>query len=255
MEKTYILEQLKKRANEFYLSTKFEVFAVFAFGSVNYGLTDENSDIDYRLVYFLPRKDFHKQGAIEGFEDEKGNYVECMDIKTFFYNISILDLMALENLATEYSYVNEKYSENWLSLTRIANEILHCNDKIFIKTFLNKVKTSSDYVEKGFGDPEILKRDGYSGKLIHYVLRFEEIWKRFEQKEDIKKIFLSSDKKLMLALKRNLLKKDEAIMLYNTSKFKISWYIQNYKPKKEDYPTQILIQNIFSNIVDKYMLN
>ena len=129
MTKQEIMNTLKGDYNAL-VKKGYNLFGVFLFGSQNYGLDDENSDIDIKAIYLSKEgKDapssfgnvFISTGIFERSETE--GQINAMLPEVFISNLLLNYHTWFELLYTDYYIINPKYSSVW-------NEILTLREKI-----------------------------------------------------------------------------------------------------------------------------
>jgi hypothetical protein len=125
------------------------ILGVFAHGSMNYGLFNENSDVD-TIVIVLPtkedivmRKDIHQE-----IELQNGEIAKCIDILSFCQSLIKGDINNLMCLYTDYNLIPEdkRFWFNWFFINRDSiksvNPVgtLNCaygNMRHYLKTYWN----------------------------------------------------------------------------------------------------------------------
>lgn len=254
MSNNKIFNVIEKRREEFCTGFGLKIFGIFYFGSENYNLSDENSDVDCRLIYFPPIQDFNKQFEIQDYEaNENQEHIECMDIKMFFHGLSILDLQILESLSTDYYWINPDFETEWEELRNIHDKISHCNERAFIENLKFKIEITLIRLQYLEGEPSLIKECGYAAKAAHHILRLEEMWDKYITGASFKEASLSTQKDLLISMKRGEIPYDEAERLWTESSNRLNQKITAYTPKKADLRIEQKIYNIYQQILKKYL--
>lgn len=105
-----------------------QILGVFLYGSQNYGLATENSDVDTKVVIIPTLEDLckNKKGFVKEYKynDEK---IVVMDIIHLMDNFKKQNINYVEVLFTEYKWVNPKHNFIWDYLVEIREQIAYYN--------------------------------------------------------------------------------------------------------------------------------
>lgn len=116
---------LEDTANTF----DFNVFGIFPYGSINYGLFMCKSDIDFIVPVIPSIIDiiyFKKYGQTYNTYDEINNFcvhVKFIDFREFCNYKNKLQLMELISIEEGYYYVVDKYKELWENIRQNTSEL------------------------------------------------------------------------------------------------------------------------------------
>lgn len=108
---------------------KNRIFAICLYGSQNYGLSTENSDVDTKAIIIPTLKDLCNFTAKKPYvkELELPNNEKCviMDIRHLVENLLKQNINYVEVLYTKYNWVNPKYQRIWNELQSIREQIAY----------------------------------------------------------------------------------------------------------------------------------
>ena len=173
------------------------------FGSQNYGLDTENSDIDIKVIVLPTLHDLalNKQPISQTFEGEDGLY-DVKDIRLMFQNFKKQNINFLEILFTPYFLVNEEYSDLFLTLRARANEIAHYNPFVALKCMYGMANEKFRKMEHiSPASEEKIKQFGYDPKQLHHIVRLREFAERYANGEDFSACLKTNHQSYLLRLK------------------------------------------------------
>ena len=120
--------QEKKEALDTYPGHDWFVIALQ--GSQNYGVADEESDIDSKLL-LIPTFDeivFAANPISHTHEmSDTGEHVDCKDVRAYMKQFRKCNINFVEILFTDYFLTNPLYSDLWIELRRHREEIARIN--------------------------------------------------------------------------------------------------------------------------------
>lgn len=106
-------------------------FLIAPYGSMNYGLYDENSDVDTKILLVPDMHDIITNigskkclSRVLDFENEK---IEVKDVREFFRILKTGSINFMEILFSDYVKVNPKYLGEWYLLKSKREEIAYSN--------------------------------------------------------------------------------------------------------------------------------
>jgi hypothetical protein len=109
-------QKIMKRVQEHYnkvVELNYEVVGVFLYGSQNYKLNNENSDVDTKAIVLPKFEDIvlnHRPVSCEHVMDD-GSHIDIKDIRLMFNEFTKANINFVELLFTEYNLINPKYSD------------------------------------------------------------------------------------------------------------------------------------------------
>lgn len=127
--------QLKKHYD--YISNKYgadRIFFICAYGSMNYSLFDDNSDVDTYAVIIPDISDIIEMDAISTTLDVEGEHCVVKDIRLFFKELHKSNVNTLETLITEYYIANPSYVDEYNYLRRVSFYIARMSNNHFLRS-------------------------------------------------------------------------------------------------------------------------
>lgn len=120
-----------------------EIFGIFLYGSQNYGLAHENSDIDVKIIYFedksTPSLFIEPEGLYYCRESCNGR-VFLMTMKEFFTELKENSSVVFEILNTDYYIISPKYRQLWHEISKRKDQLCRQDELSHIKYILKKLK-------------------------------------------------------------------------------------------------------------------
>ena len=105
-------------------------FVICLQGSQNYGMADEESDIDSKVLLIPSLNDIvlNKKAISHTLEmPDNKEHVDCKDVRDYFKIFRKSNINFVEILFTDYWIVNHRYSDLWLSLRLRAEDLARIN--------------------------------------------------------------------------------------------------------------------------------
>lgn len=110
-------EHKQKVLNELKIAES-QLLGVFLYGSQNYGLSTENSDVDTIAIVLPNEYDLYfSRPLTKELHLENGEHCVVKDIREIFNEFKKQNVNFLEILVTKYKWVNPIYSERWAMFT------------------------------------------------------------------------------------------------------------------------------------------
>lgn len=193
MDKQEIFAHLREQQHWISQRREEEWLGIFHFGSYNYGLFDEYSDIDSRYIVFSkePIKEY----------SYKQEHIEVVSFDTFVWGLTDGQLTFLETLFTNYYFVNPKYIEEWKQL-RSYLHILIKNQRYKIgQSLLFCASQSIEKYEKNISEDPLFYVYGYPPKTLSHLKRYI-IYADYLLDKKTENFFIVPDKDYHLFLKR-----------------------------------------------------
>lgn len=162
-DRTYIYETLRyyKKVLE---EKEFKVIYIGLYGSQNYNLDDENSDLDVKAIIMPTLHDiiFRKQTS-EVIECENGA-IDVKDLLTFYQVIRKGNFSYIESIQTEY-YIGDKYIKD------LFNQI-----KVNIKSVLGAMYEKRKALTHEYPSKKAeFEKWGFDPKQYHHIVRLQDI--------------------------------------------------------------------------------
>lgn len=244
MDKQKILAYLREQQHWISQKCSEEWLGIFLFGSQNYHLEDEKSDIDARYIVFSNR-------GLEQYRYKEREYIEVISFYDFVTGALEGQFTLLETFSTEYFFVNPKYIQEWIQLRAILPMLLEAlSEKVSYSleylVNLNLHKFRYNETEDPLG--LIL---GYPPKSLSIVKSANIYLDKLKNNQVENFFFLTpSQREELLFYKRGgvLIRKDaEAILKTDEKTFREK--LQTLHLKKKDLPNAFFL--IINNILIK----
>jgi len=116
--------------------TEDQLLGVFLYGSQNYGISTENSDVDTKAILIPTVQDLVLGKPISReIHLENGEHCEVKDIREFIRMFEKQSINFIEVLFTDYCLINRKYNRIWREyFINNREEIAHMNERYTIIT-------------------------------------------------------------------------------------------------------------------------
>jgi predicted nucleotidyltransferase len=144
---------------------KFEqILGIFLYGSQNYGIATEKSDIDTKAIIVPTLIELCLEQPIsKELHLENGEHCEVKDIRLMVDMFKKQNINFLEILFTNYKWINPKYAKYWKLFIDNAEEIAHYNENKCIKSISGQaLHTLHQFSEE---DPPLVKGKKYANAL------------------------------------------------------------------------------------------
>lgn len=146
MENGYIFNKLKSYyeilCKEY---NKNSILGVYLYGSQNYNLSDDNSDVDAKAIYIpsLLEISYNMKPLSKEIHTENGEHIVIKDIRLMVEMFQKQSLNFLEILFTPYCYINEDYY--WLNekLRKEAKRMSKYDEKKMFLSLIGQFKSST----------------------------------------------------------------------------------------------------------------
>lgn len=168
----WIMARLKEHYDEVCeIIDPTRIVGVFVFGSQNYGLDTENSDIDTKCLIVPSFEDlaFNKKPISTTYIRENNEHINIIDIRLFFQTLRKQNINFVEILFTKYRILNPTYEKIWDKLCNYKEEIATYNPCATLKACLGML--DRNYKKLYERNSEKIAEWGYDPKAFYNVLR------------------------------------------------------------------------------------
>lgn len=236
----------------------YEVVGVFLYGSQNYQLDYENSDIDTKAIV-LPTIDdivLNKQPISTTIDMGNGNLCDVKDIRKMFECFKKQNINFVELLFTKYYLLNEEYKDIYKDMFNYNERIARYN----IYASLNCISGMALEKYNALTHPypsikEKIDKYGYDSKQYHHICRLDEFIERYINGEEYKNILIPNDKENLLRIKKEYFLSLDYVKNDSKEKCdKIKLIKDNYIKENEliiDYFVENLMNDICVQIIKK----
>lgn len=230
-------------------------------GSQNYGIADENSDIDSKMLTLPSIKDIvvNKKPFNHVHIMSNDEHVDCKDIREYFKIMRKMNINFQEILFTDYWIVNELYSDLWLELISHREEIAHANPYRFMKCCKGMVLEKAHALDHPYPSKlDLIKKYGYDGKQLSHMIRVYDFACNYVEGMDYKDCLIPKNADYLMAIKRHSadISLENAYQLRDEYTKKISeleikynkYRTDEFDPKVSDVLDDILYNTIMRKI-------
>lgn len=229
MSKEWVLNQLQEHLKEYQSNFKQDWIGIFLFGSQNYGLDDEYSDVDSRILVNYHSSLFYKT---MDFMRPNGEHVELIDSKDFFLNLRRMDIQALEILFTEYKIINPKYKKLWEQLECHKEIFAHLNEALWVVQMRGQLMLNKErFILQETADP-LATKIGYAPKGAYHMARQVESIEKYCEGLSYSEVLHTEQRELLLNIKRGGFTQSECLSLLQQYEQKGLFLLDSYVPKK-----------------------
>ena len=104
-----------------------QILGIFLYGSQNYGLATENSDVDTKAILIPTLEDLcsKKAGFVKEYKLDNNEKVVVMDLIHYFDNLKKQNINYVETLFTDYKWVNPNHEWIWGTLQTMRESIAY----------------------------------------------------------------------------------------------------------------------------------
>lgn len=184
-------KQLVKEAEKYKEGT---LLLAYLYGSQNYNLENEYSDIDIKAVYLLNFNDLIDRKEIS----KVNGQITRKDLKTWINEIKKSNISILEFLDTNYIYVNPNFKYYIEQLFDLKDDIVHINEKSLYNATLGminqKIKKHKDNINLLINNPNIdidFRKLSKEMHRIYFLHNF--LYSFFIKNKSFKESLLSED--------------------------------------------------------------
>lgn len=214
-------------------------FAIAAFGSMNYGLDDENSDFDTKMIVLPSLRDIclAKSPISTTIIRDNNEHIEVRDLRLFNRSWRKQGLSALELLFSPYFKTSNDFF--WSDYRWHREEIAHINPYSLAKYVGGVART--EFKNMTHATPArqaIIDKYGYDGKCVSHLLRLEDLLSNYLKDYPMEECFKPNRKVLMMSYKHQNLSAEYALNDAKTSLAAIDALVASVKPM-EDNPRVI----------------
>jgi len=243
----------------------YEVVGIFLYGSQNYGVDTNNSDVDSKAIVLPTFESIIRGSDMISRSVNMGNGETCdvKDIREMFTNFLKQNINFTEMLFTDYKIINEKYKDEMELLIKSRDKIITYNQIKLMNCIkgmsYNKLHLLKTDTERTHDD---IVKYGYSPKEFHHIHRLNEFITRLIKGETFEECLKSSIPKFLKTLKTSpmLNNSDDVIgvvanKLVEDTKKKADDFIKNHViDSKNKEEVESIFYEIKFNCIKKFIL-
>nr|DAE13207.1 MAG TPA: RNA repair pathway protein [Siphoviridae sp. ctLqe90] len=213
------LEKVNNRVHsdyEFLKELGYNIVGVFVYGSNNYGMATEHSDVDTKAIvlpHFDDIVDSKDWVSKEYHRDEDGGKLEVKDIRLMFNSYLKQNINFTETLFTKYFELNPEYAGMWLGAVIKNREAIahYCPHKAVLTMYGNMKTKYKQMFHRAPHNEFDIDNYGYGLKDFHHIARLADFIKRYiAEDETYEKILIPKDPELLISYKTTPLPVEDA---------------------------------------------
>ena len=197
------------------------IFYKCLYGSQNYHLDNENSDIDIKILTIPTLDDLIKEKKTSKTIEIDTGQADVKDIRKMFEQILKCNPSYIEVLLNKYVEVNTDYQDEYNELISLRDRILRYNLTALYKATLGTIFNKERYVFNIYPTTEAnITKYGYDGKNASHILRLKSFIKKVLDNEPFEECFDAKtydNYKLILDLKNHKIDKGLVADIVNQS--------------------------------------
>lgn len=227
----------------------YEVVVIFLQGSQNYGLQDEQSDIDTKAIIVPSFEDFvkNKQPISTTYILDNNEHIDTKDIRIMCDMWIKQNLSYIELLYSNYYLINPKYNSKVEALMGYKSDIAYINPSLFLKC----IKGMAYEKQKALCHPypntmDKIEKYGFDGKQLSHAMRLPFVLDNYiNKKENLYTIKDILNKKMLINIKRNKNIKGDNYLKLDNAKEMMDKTVEDIKEKVDNYC------EIYQNIINQ----
>ena len=197
----------------------YNVVGVFLYGSQNYELDYEGSDVDSKAIVLPTLNDIvlNKQPISTTIDMGDGCLCDVKDIRKMFECFKKQNINFVEILFTKYKIINPKYESFWKRLVDSNELIARYNNYSSVTCMSGMTLEKYKALEHPYpATMDKIEKYGYDPKQLHHIIRLNEFIKRYISGEAYKDCLISKNKEYLIEVKKGLHNLQEARELAKT---------------------------------------
>jgi hypothetical protein len=244
-----------------------EWFVICLQGSQNYGMADELSDIDTKLLIFPKVEElvFNEKSISQTYIMPNDEHCDVKDVREYFKLFRKQNINFVEILFTDYYLVNPKYMDLWLELRRYREDIVRGNEYQALKCM--KGMASEKYHALAHEYPsrmEWIDKYGYDPKQLSHLCRLKIFVEKYLSNASYKDCLTPSPQECqqLIELKHyasiggEVISKEDAENLacqtYNDIAIMVDEACK-YRNNSFDKNIDIIMNNILVELIERYL--
>lgn len=203
MGKEEIMFHLHKHYNKLE-ELGYNIVGVFLYGSQNYELDYEKSDVDTKAIVLPSLNDIvlSKQPVSTTIDIGNNNLCDVKDIRKMFDCFKKQNINFIELLFTKYYILNPKYEDLYRVMLNNAELIARYNNYASVNCMCGMALEKYNALDHPY--PSIkdkIDKYGYDNKQLHHILRINDFIVRYINGEKYSDILIPTNKDYLLSVK------------------------------------------------------
>lgn len=209
-------------------------FVVCCQGSQNYGLSDENSDVDSKMLTLPSVRELvlNLKPYNHVHEMENSEHVDMKDTREYFKIFRKSNINFVEILFTDYWIANPLYQDLWFDLLSRREELARINPYAAVSCMKGMAAEKRKALDHEYPSRmEWIKKYSFDPKQLSHIMRIRYFIERYVAGEPYKDCIDTPHKDYLLRLKRtgDGLSKEEAIALADKTMDEITSIANDFK--------------------------
>ena len=213
--------------------------SLMAYGSQNYGLDTQSSDVDTRLIVLPSFEDIvlNKKPVSYTKVLPNNEHIDFKDIRLFVDCLKKQNMAYLECIFTSYKMASSVYWNEWQALLNEREAIARYNPYKAVKTMKGIAMEKYHAMEHEYPSKvDVLAKFGYDPKQLHHLLRVEEYLGRYIDGEPYEDCLHPHRLEYLIDVKRGYYDLETARIIANTAMDNIIRISDNFCSKVENKP-------------------
>lgn len=244
-----IKEILKKEYTV--LAGCYEVFGVFLYGSQNYGLASDSSDIDTKAIVVPSFSDLvHGKPVSKTVSFEYGE-CDVKDIREIMNSYKKQNVNFIETLFTEYRFVAPKYEELYREIADRNEMIAHYDEHRALDCFNGlMMQAKKRLLHRTEKTEEEIEKYGYHRKSLMNISKYQKMAEKYISGEDYRTVLYSPE---CSVYRYEVMPAGEAVGLAESLDRKMHEAIESYQPKPVDEELGVWLDNWVEDVIRLYI--
>lgn len=182
----------------------YNVVGVFLYGSQNYELDYEKSDVDTKAIVLPTLNDIILNRQPVSTTVDMGNNCLCdvKDIRKMFECFKKQNINFIELLFTKYLVINPEYKELYIPMIENNEKIARYNNYASLNCMSGMALEKYNALTHPYPSiKEKIVMYGYDNKQLHHILRIKDFIQRYIKGEKYKDILIPKNKDELLKVK------------------------------------------------------
>lgn len=203
MFKKEVQRQVEKHYEKL-VELDYNVVGVFLYGSQNYELDYEKSDVDTKAIVLPTLKDIvlNRQPVSTTIDMGDNCLCDVKDIRKMFECFKKQNINFIELLFTQYYKLNPIYEDLYKPMLDNAESIAKYNNYASVNCMSGMALEKLNALTHPYPSiKEKIERQGFDEKQLHHILRLKDFIKRYCSGEAYKQILIPTNKEELLRVK------------------------------------------------------
>ncbi len=233
------------------------ICACALYGSQNYGLDSEHSDVDTRAVIIpnLHTIAFGKPMLSTTHVCSNDEHIDLKDVRLYVDNLRKQNLTYIETLFTQYTIIDKEYKEDWRMLYDNREAIAHLNPVKAVKTMQGLAYRKYKDLEHPYPTKmDLINTYGYDQKQLLHLARIGNYLKRYINGMPVEECLKPSNFDYLMKVRSYAYSLTEARDHANTIIKNIDTisdeFISTHENKNDEYANELL-NNFLYRVIEK----